>query len=455
MLILTGLGVSPTHTSRRAGIVRYTSFCTFAHFNYNYITTDLKILLKVVVRNGVKMSNFCFANFQKNHSNSVTNLQREANREFEDPKRYKNDVRLEKSDQNFYFTKSENWGNSIDDILEKYGIKKRKDSVVLTTTIYGFSEGWEAALYAKGLSQESVEEQKKQYFQKCFEFENTRGKCINFVVHVDEAGMWHAHAATVPITEVPIKKMKPVLDKDGNPKRLKNDKLKYDYDYKKDAEGNILKRYALNAKAIFGSRRKMSEEQTRFYESCGKPFGMERGECRIDDDEEDRRKHMTEVEYRITKRAEEKGKKIVDDARDTVLKMKEEEREKLRAANRTLREANQQAEKIISDAQEQAKEEAEKIINNAYEESERIKQVAKKQADEELKERERKAEEREAQNARGKRWIEEENKRLDEKRAQLRKEARVYDTSSDIADKQYEEAASTSKPNRRTPYIAY
>ena len=401
------------------------------------------------------MSNFCFANFQKHHSNSVTNLQREANREFEDPKRYKNNVRLEESDQNFYFAKSESWKNSIDDILEKYGIKKRKDSVVLTTTIYGFSEGWEDALYKSGKTQDEVEEQKKEFFKKCFEFENTRGKCINFIVHVDEAGQWHAHAATVPIAEVPIKKMKPVFDKDGNPKRLKNGRLKYDYDYQKDAEGNILKRYALNAKAIFGSRRKMSEEQTRFYESCGKPFGMERGECRIDDDEEDRRKHMTEVEYRHTARAKEKAKKIVDDARDTVLKMKEEEREKLRAANRTLREANQQAEKIINDAKEEAKEEAEKIINNAYEESERIKQVAKKRADEELEERERKAEEREAQNAREKRWIEEENKRLDEKRAQIRKEARVYDTSSDIADKQYEEAVSTSKSNRRMPYVAY
>ena len=388
----------------------------------------------------VKMANYCFANFQKHHSNSVTNLQREANREFEDPKRYKNNVRLEESDQNFYFVKSKSWKNSIDDILEKYGIKKRKDSVVLTTTIYGFSEGWEDALYKSGKTQDEVEEQKKQFFKKCFEFENTRGKCINFVVHVDEAGQWHAHAATVPITAVPIKKMKPVFDKDGNPKRLKNGRLKYDYDYQKDAEGNILKRYALNAKAIFGSRRKMSEEQTRFYESCGKPFGMERGECRIDDTEEDRRKHMSEVDYRHTARAKEKAKKIVDDARDTVLKMKEEEREKLRAANRTLREANQQAEKII---------------NNAYEESERIKQVAKKQADEELEERERKLKEEEAQNARKAKWIEEENRRLDEKRAQIRKEARVYDTSSDIADKQYEEAVSTSKSNRRMPYVAY
>lgn len=389
------------------------------------------------------MSNFCFANFQKQHSNSVTNLQREANREFEDPKRYKNHVRLEESDQNFYFAKCESWKNSIDDILEKYGIKKRKDSVVLTTTIYGFSEGWEDALYKSGKTQDEVEEQKKQFFKKCFEFENTRGKCINFIVHVDEAGQWHAHAATVPIAEVPIKKMKPVFDKDGNPKRLKNGRLKYDYDYQKDAEGNILKRYALNAKAIFGSRRKMSEEQTRFYESCGKPFGMERGECRIDDTEEDRKKHLSEVEYRHTARAKEKAKKIVDDARDTVLKMKEEEREKLRAANRTLREANQQAKEIISNAEEEAKEKAEKIISDAQEQA--------KEEKRKLEEEKAQVEEGRAQNERKAKWIEEENKRLDEKRANIRKEENMQDLAKDIEHQNDEK----NKPERLLPTVAY
>lgn len=393
------------------------------------------------------MANYCFANFQKHHSNSVTNLQREANREFSDPKRYKNNVRLEESDQNFYFAKSESWNNSIDDILEKYGIKKRKDSVVLTTTIYGFSEGWEDALYKSGKTQDEVEEQKKQFFKKCFEFENTRGKCINFIVHVDEAGQWHAHAATVPIAEVPIKKMKPVFDKDGNPKRLKNGRLKYDYDYQKDAEGNILKRYALNAKAIFGNRRKMSEEQTRFYESCGKPFGMERGECRIDDTEEDRRKHLSEVEYRHMARVKEKMKKYEDDVRNRNL-------EKSMEANNKIREANQQAKEIISNAEEEAQEKAEKIISDAYEESERI----KKQADDYLEEEKRKleeekaqVEERRAQNERKAKWIEEENKKLDEKRANIRKEENMQDLAKDI-NRQNDEK---NRPKRMLPTVAY
>lgn len=390
------------------------------------------------------MANYCFANFQKNHSNSVTNLQREANREFSDPKRYKNDVRLEKSDQNFYFAKCESWKNSIDDILEKYGIKKRKDSVVLTTTIYGFSEGWEDALYKSGKTQDEVEEQKKEFFKKCFEFENTRGKCINFIVHVDEAGQWHAHAATVPIAEVPIKKMKPVFDKDGNPKRLKNGRLKYDYDYQKDAEGNILKRYALNAKAIFGNRRKMSEEQTRFYESCGKPFGMERGECRIDDTEEDIVRHMSEVEYKAMKRAEEKAKEVRQAASDDALDIRMKARSVLKNANQEAKkiksDAEEKAEKIISNAQEQAKEEAKRIVESG-----------KKQVDDYFEEEKRKLEEEKAQNESKTKWIEEENKRLDEKRANIRKEENMQDLAKDIEHQNDEK----NKPERLLPTVAY
>ena len=282
------------------------------------------------------MSKYCFANFQKMHSKDVGSLQREANREFEDSRRYKNDVRLEKSDQNFYLARCNDWVKKIDEVLKKYEVKKRKDSVVLTTTVYGFSKDWEDALYESGKTQDEVEEQKKEFFKKCFEFEKTRGECINFVVHTDEAGQWHAHAATVPITSVPIKVMKPVVDKDGNVVRLPNHKIKYDYDYKKDENGNIAQRYALNAKAIFGNRRKMSEEQTRFYEACGKSLGMERGECRIDDTEEDIVRHMSEVEYKAHARASEKAKDIIDTAsKDAQAKRME--------ANSKIKEANQQA----------------------------------------------------------------------------------------------------------------
>ena len=307
------------------------------------------------------MSKYCFANFQKMHSKDVGNLQREANREFEDSRRYKNDVRLNQSDQNFYFTRCNDWVKKIDEVLKKYEVKKRKDSVVLTTTIYGFSKDWEDALYKSGKTQDEVEEQKKEFFKKCFEFEKTRGECINFVVHTDEAGQWHAHAATVPITSVPIKVMKPVVDKDGNVVRLPNHKIKYDYDYKKDENGNIAQRYALNAKAIFGNRRKMSEEQTRFYEACGKSLGMERGECRIDDTEEDIVRHMSEVEYKAHARASEEAKDIIDTAREDALQIRMK-------ANSKIKEANQQA-KAQAKAQNASFEAKKKELSNMLKEA--------------------------------------------------------------------------------------
>lgn len=307
------------------------------------------------------MSKYCFANFQKMHSKDVGSLQREANREFEDSRRYKNDVRLEKSDQNFYLARCNDWVKKIDEVLKKYEVKKRKDSVVLTTTVYGFSKDWEDALYESGKTQDEVEEQKKEFFKKCFEFEKTRGECINFVVHTDEAGQWHAHAATVPITSVPIKVMKPVLDKDGNVVRLPNHKIKYDYDYKKDENGNIAQRYALNAKAIFGNRRKMSEEQTRFYEACGKSLGMERGECRIDDTEEDIVRHMSEVEYKAHARASEEAKDIIDTAREDALQIRMK-------ANSKIKEANQQA-KAQAKAQNASFEAKKKELSNMLKEA--------------------------------------------------------------------------------------
>lgn len=306
------------------------------------------------------------------HSKDVRGLQREANREFEESRRYKNDVRLEKSDQNFYFARCNDWVKKIDEVLKKYEVKKRKDSVVLTTTIYGFSKDWEDALYESGKTQDEVEEQKKEFFKKCFEFEKTRGECINFVVHTDEAGQWHAHAATVPITSVPIKVMKPVVDKDGNVVRLPNHKIKYDYDYKKDENGNISQRYALNAKAIFGNRRKMSEEQTRFYESCGKPFGMERGECRIDDTEEAIVRHMSEVEYKAKARASEEAKDIIDTAREDALAKRME-------ANSKIKEANQQAnaQNAIFEARKKELDEKEQKLKNEKKElSEMLKEAS-------------------------------------------------------------------------------
>lgn len=252
------------------------------------------------------MANYCFANFQKNKRNSVSHLQKEANREWENEEKYKSEVDF--NFQNIFLKKTENWNEKIDEILEENGLKARSNSVVMTTTIYGFSEEWEEDLLEK-YSEDEVEQIKIEYFKKCFEFEQTRGECFNFVIHTDEEGNWHAHAATVPITQSFVTKAVPQVDKDGNIKRCTKKgsksfgKIIYKQEPVKNEDGSIKTQKALSAKAIFGNRKKMSDEQTRFYESCGKAFGMERGEIRLQD-KPATVIHLTETEFKAQKTKE-------------------------------------------------------------------------------------------------------------------------------------------------------
>ena len=209
------------------------------------------------------MPKYCVANFAKHKSSDIKGLQAEVNRTLGDPSQYKSNIRFDKSPSNIYFAKSNDWRASIKKVLTENNIKPRKDAVLFTTSIYGFSKEWEDDLLTK-YDQTHVDEIKRSYFADCFKFEQSRGTCFSAVVHVDEEGNWHMHTATVPIIKHPTK------------------------------EGQM----SLSAKRIFGNKIHMSKEQDRFYEQCGKPYGMERGKCRIDTPEH--RKHLTETEYKIS-----------------------------------------------------------------------------------------------------------------------------------------------------------
>lgn len=246
------------------------------------------------------MSKFCVVNFQKNKRSSVKNLQKEANREFEKKENYKNEIDM--NIENIYLIKTENWNKIIDELLNKYNIKERKNSVVLTTSVYGFSSEWEESLLEKYNGDvKKVEEDKLEYFEKCYEFERTRGVCINFVIHKDETGNWHAHGATVPLLYTDVTESVPQKDELGNILRYESGKSKGKVRYEQvpviGEDGKRKEKVSLSAKEIFGNRKKMSDTQTLFYEQCGKPFGMERGECRIMD-APNTVKHLTEVEYK-------------------------------------------------------------------------------------------------------------------------------------------------------------
>lgn len=246
-----------------------------------------------VTKGGNNMPNYCVMHQQKFKRADVRNLQREANREWDDEHRYKNDVDLSRTAGNYYFARSDDWAADIDRIIRDAGVKERPDSVVLVNTIYTASGDW---------MRQATAEQRMEYFRRCYDWESSRTSVISAVVHVDEAGEWHMHTAGVPITEAPDMQvtMVPKLDKNGQPV-LNQDgtpKLKEQRTQKLDENGNPVTHRALSAKALYGNRAQMSRTQTAFWEACGKPCGLDRGECRLDD-APGKRRHLNEREYAL------------------------------------------------------------------------------------------------------------------------------------------------------------
>lgn len=243
--------------------------------------------------------NYCVMNMCKRHRADVRGLQAEANREYDDEARYKGNVDLTKSKDNIYLVKSDDWHKSIDDALDGAGLKEKRDSVVLVTSVYDMSQDW---------FDSHTDEQRMDYFQKCLEFERkTKGEVISAVVHKDET-RWHLHVATVPIVAVQDKKSVVVKKKDENGKEqvvmTKAGRPKYSYKPKFDENGQPVIHMGLSAKTVFGNKVKMSKMQTQFWRDCGEELGMVRGEIRIEDTEE-AKERLTEAQYRAKKITEE------------------------------------------------------------------------------------------------------------------------------------------------------
>lgn len=317
--------------------------------------------------------NYCVMTMAKRHRNDVRGLQAEANREYDDPKKYKNNVDLSKSHENVFFAKSDDWQKSIDEVLEANGIQENRNSVVLITSVYSVSPGW---------FETHTEDEAMEYFRTCFEYEKqTKGEVINCVLHKDES-TWHMQVATVPITLVQDVKCTPktVKDKQGNPVLDDNGRPIIDT-YKKgkskgkpiyerkpvvDDQGRPVYHTGLNAKVIFGNRIAMSKRQTHFFENCGKQFGMSRGEIRVEDDEV-AKERLSEAEYKagkIVEKAEEqaeearkkaeevaKGLKQLEDGRKALEASVERFRASQRAFERQKQESIAEVEKARTEAQ--------------------------------------------------------------------------------------------------------
>lgn len=266
------------------------------------------------------MNNYCVMNTEKRKRCDVKGLQDEANREYDDAEKYRNKVDLSKTDDNVYLVHSKDWNAAINDILESNGIKEHDDSVVLLTSVYSASPEWFAA---------HTKDEWLQYFQKCLEFEQRKGEVINAVVHLDETTP-HMQTATVPVVDVPTKVCEQVgVYETGKSKG----KPKYKRYNAVDENGNLITHKGLNAAYVIGNKVKMSKEQTAFWEHCGKPHGLERGEIRIQDDEQVKR--LSEMEYALKAQSDELAAQQL--AMDIQKKTLEYEQEALKTAQDALK----------------------------------------------------------------------------------------------------------------------
>ena len=279
--------------------------------------------------------NYCVMTMGKRHRRDVRGLQKEANREFENDEKYKNNVDLSRTKDNIYLIKSDDWNESIDEVLEENGITERRDSVVLVTSVYAVSSDW---------LKSHKEEDAMQYFANCLQWEmDNKGQVINAVIHMDEDTP-HMQVATIPLVRVRDMKSEPVMVKNEKGEEVqaldKKGRKKYKNKPKTDENGNATYHMGLSAKTLFGNKVKMSKMQTDFWEKCGKDLGMERGEIRIEDDEE-AKKRLTEAEYKagkIVEDAESKREAIYAEEKTKANKEADELREQLKKANKELEE---------------------------------------------------------------------------------------------------------------------
>ena len=197
-------------------------------------------------------------NVDKQGRAAVYGLQIEANREKDDKHEFDlSDIDRERTEQNYFLKKTENWNKEITRQIKKAGLKERKDAVVMITGIYTASPDW---------FENHTRKEMEKYFQDCLDFhikEYCQGnpeRLLNAVVHLDETTP-HMQVASVPILE--------------------------------DEKG-----LHLSAKIIMGNRSDYRLRQDRFFEEVGKKHDLERGERR---DPTETKAHTTKREWQIAK----------------------------------------------------------------------------------------------------------------------------------------------------------
>lgn len=253
---------------------------------------------------------------EKRGRSGVYGIQLENNRNMEHKREFdRSDVDWERTEENDYIIKTDNWNKEITRQIKLNGCKERKNSIVMLDGLFTASSEW--------FTQHTTDEI-QEYFSDCLDFyvkeycQGDRSRVINCVVHWDEATP-HMHIASVPLI--------------------------------KDEKGT-----RLSARDVMGGRNEYRHRQTMFYEQITQQYGLDRGE--ITDRPEERRKHLSVQEYKSAvfdselKQLKEQKDQLIgdrDESRRELIRLRrqlQDTQSQLQSAKEQLLVSNQQLEKV-------------------------------------------------------------------------------------------------------------
>lgn len=253
---------------------------------------------------------------EKRGRSGVYGIQLENNRNMEHKREFdRSDVDWERTEENDYIIKTDNWNKEITRQIKLNGCKERKNSIVMLDGLFTASSEW--------FTQHTTDEI-QEYFSDCLDFyvkeycQGDRSRVINCVVHWDEATP-HMHIASVPLI--------------------------------KDEKG-----IRLSARDVMGGRNEYRHRQTMFYEQITQQYGLDRGE--ITDRPEERRKHLSVQEYKSAvfdselKQLKEQKDQLIgdrDESRRELTRLRrqlQDTQSQLQSAKEQLLVSNQQLEKV-------------------------------------------------------------------------------------------------------------
>ncbi len=198
---------------------------------------------------------------EKRKRSAVYGLQIEADRTPAEHKQgrefYASDIDWEKTTDNKYLVKTENWNRAITRTIKENSLKEKKDSVVMLDGIYTASPE-----FFKNKPKWMYE----SFFDECLAFhvqeycQGDRSRVLNAVIHYDETTP-HLHISSIPL-----------------------------YQDEKGAH--------LSAKIIMGNKGDYSKHQDRFYEQVSSKYELERGEIK---DALEKKTHVLKREWQLQK----------------------------------------------------------------------------------------------------------------------------------------------------------